>query len=78
MLVVTLLINNILLQIFTGNEALCKKVPTHQVQKIMELIAEHKTGAPLLLDVLNALVKTDKAHVPLKRNQGTNTYVVCK
>ncbi|GFR73254.1 inositol 1,4,5-trisphosphate receptor type 3-like [Elysia marginata] len=59
-----------LTEIFTGNSNTCMKVGNHQVQKIMGLVAKHKTDVPQFLDLLNAIVKVEELDLPLKRNQG--------
>jgi hypothetical protein len=43
--------------VFTGNKQTCLKILLHQVQKIMQLVAEHGNKAPQFLDLLNAIVK---------------------
>ncbi len=61
------------LQIFTGNSAVCMKVADHQVQKVMTLVAKHRSDVPQFLDLLSAIVKVEELDLPLKRNQ---TYVM--
>ena len=61
---------HIALQVFTGNSNTCMKIPQHQVQKIMALVAQHKNTVPQFLDLLNAVVKVEELDLPLKRNQG--------
>lgn len=46
------------------------KIAQHQVQKMMALVAEHKSEVPQFLDLLNAVVKVETLDLPLKRNQG--------
>jgi inositol 1,4,5-triphosphate receptor type 1 len=55
--------------VFTGNKQTCLKILSHQVQKIMMLVAKHTTKAPQFLDLLNAVVKVEELNLPLKRNQ---------
>lgn len=59
-----------LTEVFTGNSKTCMKIAQHQVQKIMALVAEHKSAVPQFLDLLNAVVKVEELDLPLKRNQG--------
>ncbi|XP_053404110.1 inositol 1,4,5-trisphosphate receptor type 2-like isoform X2 [Mercenaria mercenaria] len=59
-----------LTEVFTGNSKTCMKIAQHQVQKIMALVAEHKSSVPQFLDLLNAVVKVEELDLPLKRNQG--------
>ncbi|KAL4219957.1 hypothetical protein ACF0H5_020368 [Mactra antiquata] len=59
-----------LTEVFTGNSKTCMKIAQHQVQKIMALVAQHKSAVPQFLDLLNAVVKVEELDLPLKRNQG--------
>ncbi|XP_078311676.1 inositol 1,4,5-trisphosphate-gated calcium channel ITPR2-like [Crassostrea virginica] len=56
-------------EVFTGNSNTCMKITSHQVHKIMALVAAYKEKAPQFLDLLNAIVKVEELDLPLKRNQ---------
>ncbi|XP_067668084.1 inositol 1,4,5-trisphosphate-gated calcium channel ITPR2-like [Haliotis asinina] len=56
-------------EVFTGNSNTCMKIYSHQVQKIMGLVARHRSRVPQFLDLLNAIVKVEELDLPLKRNQ---------
>ncbi|KAH3742154.1 hypothetical protein DPMN_048890 [Dreissena polymorpha] len=58
-----------LTEVFTNNTHTCMKIGQHQVQKIMALVATHKTAVPQFLDLLIAIVKVEELDLPLKRNQ---------
>ncbi|CAD5113406.1 DgyrCDS2578 [Dimorphilus gyrociliatus] len=58
-----------LVEVFTGNKDTCMNVLPQHIQKLMHLVAKHKSKAPQFLDVLNALVKVEELDLPLKRNQ---------
>ena len=45
------------------------KITSHQVHKIMALVAAYKEKVPQFLDLLNAIVKVEELDLPLKRNQ---------
>ncbi|KAH3809582.1 hypothetical protein DPMN_137955 [Dreissena polymorpha] len=58
-----------LTEVFTNNTHTCMKIGQQQVQKIMALVATHKTAVPQFLDLLIAIVKVEELDLPLKRNQ---------
>ncbi|XP_076454279.1 inositol 1,4,5-trisphosphate-gated calcium channel ITPR3-like isoform X3 [Babylonia areolata] len=58
-----------LTEVFTGNSNTCMKVMSHQVQRVMSLVAQHRQEIPQFLDLLNAIVKVEELDLPLKRNQ---------
>lgn len=45
------------------------KIMPYQIQKIMSLVAEHRTNAPNLLELLQIIICVGETFVPLKRNQ---------
>jgi inositol 1,4,5-triphosphate receptor type 1 len=65
-----------LTEVFTGNQEMCLKIRGYQVQKIVELLAQHQLDASEFLDLLKAVVKVEELDLPLKRNQGfVMTYI---
>lgn len=58
-----------LLQAFRCNMNNCMKIMPYQIQKIMSLVAEHRSKAPNLLDLLQTIICVDDNYLPLKRNQ---------
>jgi hypothetical protein len=47
----------------------CMKIMPYQIQKIMSLVAEHRSKAPNLLALLQTIICVDDNYLPLKRNQ---------
>ncbi|XP_070538210.1 inositol 1,4,5-trisphosphate-gated calcium channel ITPR3-like [Ptychodera flava] len=58
-----------LTEVFTGNKTTCLKIRIHNVQKIMQLVAQHLNEVPEFLELLNAIVKVEELNLPVKRNQ---------
>ncbi|XP_062518427.1 inositol 1,4,5-trisphosphate receptor type 1-like isoform X2 [Corticium candelabrum] len=65
-----------LTEVFTGNQDMCLKIRGDQVQKIVELLAQHQLNASEFLELLKAVVKVEELDLPLKRNQAfVMTYI---
>ncbi|XP_070537450.1 LOW QUALITY PROTEIN: inositol 1,4,5-trisphosphate-gated calcium channel ITPR3-like [Ptychodera flava] len=58
-----------LTEVFTGNKTTCLKIRDHNIQKIMQLVAQHLNEVPEFLELLNAIVKVEELNLPIKRNQ---------
>ncbi|KAI0220817.1 Inositol 1,4,5-trisphosphate receptor type 3 [Lamellibrachia satsuma] len=59
-----------LIEVFRGNKQTCTKIAPFHIQKMMLLVAVHRTAAPQLLWLLHAVVKIMDISMVLKKNQG--------
>ncbi|KAI0214643.1 hypothetical protein LSAT2_000247 [Lamellibrachia satsuma] len=57
------------IQVFTGNKHTDLNISSNTIEKIMQLVAEHRSKVPQFLDLLHAIVKMEYLNVPLKKNQ---------
>ena len=56
-------------EVFNGCKETCLRITEDQVEKLLELLADHTTSAPSFLEALEAVAKVEEWNLPLKRNQ---------